>query len=178
MAEDNQNVLDSVLPKQGGTASDPLGDPARERIKRGRKAKVSVQGAPAATGQNVDTATAEQLAAAKENLEALYDPKGWYRVATFPLDVAQFVTGAKEFEPAKEEQEAIGTDIGLTLRFWSGYDPKYLVLGRLGLNLFAVYMSHFVMYKARLVHDQLKHNGTPPAQPSVDAPRSVPFKEE
>ncbi|MDE2103387.1 MAG: hypothetical protein KGL39_39465 [Patescibacteria group bacterium] len=153
MAEDKNNILSG----EGGDSADPLGAGARERIKRGRKSsKVSSAGATDRISEAVEP-TPEQLEKIeqmKRDLAELYDPKAWQRTATFPLDIAQFLTGAPEFEPSREEREMMGGDLGLVIRFWSGLDPKYLVLLRFGLNMFSVMSTHWIAYKLRLERER------------------------
>lgn len=148
---------DSLLSNAGGDSVDPLGTEARERIKRGRKAKVSSDASSGASVSPVSP-TPEQLEKIeqmKRDLQELYDPKSWKKTATFPLTVAQFLTGAEEFTPSREEEEMLGGDLGLVIRFWSELDPKYLVLLRCALNLTSVMGTHWIAYRIRLTQERL-----------------------
>lgn len=153
MAETKNDLLSG----EGSVQADPLGDGARERIRRGRKAKVSAGDSGAQPTPSMAQLSEAQRAELEKNvllMEELYSPEGWERTACLPLDAAMMVTGAPEFEASDSERKTMRADFSLVIRFWAfQMDPKYLVLMRFATNYLAILGSHWIMYRTRIMKE-------------------------
>ena len=154
---------DPLLPSEGALPPDPLGEPARERLRgKAQAEKVSPSSRVGRPSKNVAPVPLtpdqeEQLARYKDAVATLYNPRSWARVACAPFDAMLLVTGAKEFDLAKEEREDLGEDVGLCLQFYGNVNPGILALIKTGADLSSIFAAHWMMYRARLLREELAH---------------------
>lgn len=155
MAEENQTT---ILSGDSNGKIDPLGDGARERIKkRGRPRTSSVdQSATQSRDTVLSAKTEEEIAKYQEAMQRLFSPSSWERVICAPFDAALLATGAPEFNIPKDVRADLGADMALVLQFWGGgFDPKYLVLVKASADLASVMGNCWLAYKTRKLEEHM-----------------------